>query len=216
MRGTPEVVSVREALAQGLAHDVANEGIRRAVLFSSLSGMLGIQAFQTLAPLFVADHLRSGGGAYGTFMACWGGGALAGAWAGTVGAHATHHSRLTSGSLGLGAALVGVALTAAPITFVLAGVLGFAQILLVQTAMLVVLDSTSDGLRGRVMGLYVTAFQGTAPLGSVMAGVAAQLLGVQLAMAASGVLLVCLIGVSALALRLTGRTASDPAPATDP
>ena len=64
----------------------------------------------------------------------------------------------------------------------LAFALGFAQIALIQNAMISVQSVTPDALRGRVMGIWVTVFQGSAPFGAILAGVLAELTGVRGAM----------------------------------
>ena len=57
-----------------------------------------------------------------------------------------------------------------------------------------------EHLRGRVMAFYTMAFLGTAPLGSLMAGVLADRIGEPLTIAAGGV--VCLLGSAWFASRL--------------
>ena len=57
-----------------------------------------------------------------------------------------------------------------------------------------------EHLRGRVMAFYTMAFLGTAPLGSLMAGVLADRIGEPMTIAAGGV--ACLLGAGWFASRL--------------
>ncbi|HEY7394494.1 MAG TPA: MFS transporter, partial [Gemmatimonadaceae bacterium] len=59
---------------------------------------------------------------------------------------------------------------------------------------------TVDHLRGRVMAFYTMAFLGTAPIGSLIAGVAAEHIGAPLTIMLGGA--ACLAGAAWLALRL--------------
>jgi MFS family permease len=59
---------------------------------------------------------------------------------------------------------------------------------------------TEEHLRGRVLAFYTMAFLGTAPLGSLLAGVLADRIGEPATIAAGGV--VCLLGAGWFASRL--------------
>jgi MFS family permease len=59
---------------------------------------------------------------------------------------------------------------------------------------------TEEHLRGRVMAFYTMAFLGTAPLGSLMAGVLADRIGEPMTIAAGGV--ACMLGAGWFASRL--------------
>jgi MFS family permease len=61
---------------------------------------------------------------------------------------------------------------------------------------------TADHLRGRVMAFYTMAFLGTAPIGSLIAGIAAEHIGAPLTITLGGA--ACLVGAGWLAVRLPG------------
>jgi len=64
---------------------------------------------------------------------------------------------------------------------------------------------TEEHLRGRVMAFYTMAFLGTAPIGSLIAGVAASRIGASNTIMLGGV--ACMMGGLWLALRLPGLRA---------
>jgi predicted MFS family arabinose efflux permease len=156
------------------------------------SGILGIQAFQTLAPLYVADVLALGGGAFGAFMSAWGAGALVAAFAVTVLARGDRIRWLIGGLVALSILLAAIAVIAwAPAAYVFAALLGFSQIAVVQNSLVTVQVASTDEVRGRVMGLFTTVLQGSNPFGALLAGILAAAFGVQGAM---------LVGATGLAL----------------
>lgn len=187
--------SVLGALGDGVRFAIARPRIRWALVLLSSGGVFGIQAFQTLAPLYVSQTLRLGGGAFGGFMSAWGAGALAGAFAVTVFARGDRRRWLLVGAGSLATLLAALSFTSwPPAAFAIAAGLGLAQISLVQNAMITVQQSTTDEFRGRVMGLYATVFQGTNPLGAILAGALGGTLGI------SGAMLVGAVGLGAIAL----------------
>jgi MFS family permease len=187
--------SVLGALGDGVRFAIARPRIRWALVLLSSGGVFGIQAFQTLAPLYVSQTLRLGGGAFGGFMSAWGAGALAGAFAVTLFARGDRQRWLLVGAASLAALLAALSFTSwPPAAFAIAAGLGLAQISLVQNAMITVQQSTTDEFRGRVMGLYATVFQGTNPLGAILAGALGGTLGI------SGAMFVGAVGLGAIAL----------------
>ena len=188
--------SVLGSLRDGMRFAAASPRIRGAMLILSFGGILGIQAFQTLAPLYVSDTLKLGGGAFGAFMAVWGAGALAGTFAVTLFGRGDRRRWLLVGATSLSVVLAILSLTRwPPAAFALAGLLGIAQISMIQSAMITVQQAATDEFRGRVMGLYVMLFQGTAPIGALLAGILAVAIGVPGAMlvGAAGLALVVLL-----------------------
>jgi MFS family permease len=201
-------LTIREAFVEGARFAAAEPRIRTALLFVAAASIFAIQAFQTLAPLFVGTLGLDGGG-YGAYMALWGGGAVVAAYLVTLLAHGDRRRWLFGGASAL-ALLLGVlaVTTSVPLAFVLAALLGAGQIALVTNALVEVQDAVPDELRGRVLGFYTTLYQGTAPIGSILAGGLASLFDVRLAMLAGAAALGVAIAVGLVAVR-AGR----PAPA---
>lgn len=190
--------SVLGALTDGIRFAAASPRIRWALLILSSGGILGVQAFQTLAPLYVSQTLGLGGGAYGAFMSAWGGGALIGTFAVTILGRGDRRLWLVCGAASLAGLLAALALTRwPPAAYAIALGLGIAQISLIQNAMITVQQSATDEFRGRVMGLYATVFQGTNPLGAMLAGVLAATVGI------SGAMLVGATGLGVMAILAT-------------
>jgi len=198
-RSTPQLEgSILGALVDGVRYAAAEPRIRWALVLLSSGGVLGIQAFQTLAPLYVSQTLGLGGGAFGGFMSAWGAGALVGALAVTTFGRGDRRRWLLVGASALSVLLAALSLTRwPPAAFALAGGLGLAQISLVQSAMITVQQAVTDDFRGRVMGLYATVFQGTNPLGAVLAGALGASVGIQGAMFVGAI---ALGGVSLIAV----------------
>lgn len=192
---------VLEALREGARYASRDPLIRWALVFVTFGGILGIQTFQTLAPLYAAEHLGLQAGGYGALIALWGLGAVIAAYVIAWFAHGDRRPWLVAGGMGMAAALGAMALVhAVPVAFLLALALGVAQIALVQNALISVQQAAPDALRGRVMGLYNTVFQGFSPLGALLAGVTASILGVTGAMVLASVALACVMGAGGVAL----------------
>ncbi len=198
----PVSTRVLESLREGASYASRDPVIRWSLLFVTAGGILGIQTFQTLAPLYATDVLGLQAGGYGALVAAWGLGAVIAAYVIAWFAHGDRRPWMIAGGLGMATMLAAMALThIVPVAFLLAVLLGVAQIALVQNALITVQQAAPDVMRGRVMGLYATVFQGFSPLGAMLAGVSASLLGVPGAMLFASGLLVCVMGAGAVALR---------------
>ena len=77
--------------------------------------------------------------------------------------------------------------------------IGLASMLMVNTINVTIQNSVPDALRGRVMALYVTVFAGTAPIGGLFAGAAAQALGRTVAISLGAALAVGRAGAGGMA-----------------
>ncbi|HJR94494.1 MAG TPA: MFS transporter [Gaiellaceae bacterium] len=152
--------------------------------------------FHVLVPLLAADTLHVGPEGFGFLSASFGVGALAGALAAATFRHASW--RLFA----VGTASFGVfALLLAPVqNAYLAGVLlvgiGVSFTLFTANANALVQLAAPDHLRGRLIGVYLFAFVGVAPLGGLFAGWLAEVGGTSLAFAVAGVTALGSIGVA--------------------
>ncbi len=193
---------VLEALREGATHASRDPLIRWSLVFVTAGGILGIQTFQTLAPLYATDELGLGAGGYGALISVWGLGAVIAAYLIAWFAHGDRRPWLIAGGLGMAVTLAAMALVhLVPVAFVLAAFLGVFQIALVQNALISVQQAAPDAMRGRVMGLYTTVFQGFSPFGALLAGITAALLGVTGAMLLASAALACVMAAGGLALR---------------
>ena len=152
--------------------------------------------FHVLVPLLAADTLHVGPEGFGLLSATFGLGAL-------VGALAAATFRAASWRLfAIGTASFGVlAICLAPVTspylagFILFGI-GTAFTLFTANANALVQLAAPDYLRGRLIGLYLFAFLGLAPIGGLVAGWLAEIGGTSLAFAFAGVTALVSIGAA--------------------
>ncbi len=167
--------------------------------------------FHVLVPLLAADTLHLGPEGFGLLSASFGLGAL-------VGALATATFRSASWNLfAIGTASFGVlALCLAPVqNAFLAAVLlvgiGISFTLFTANANALVQLTAPDHLRGRLIGLYLFAFLGLAPVGGLIAGWLADVGGTSLAFAVAGIVSIVTIAVA----NATRQRAAQPALATE-
>jgi len=193
------------------------DGLRRALDFAwsdpQLRSILGVVTvvstvgfnFHVLVPLLAADTLHVGPEGFGLLSASFGLGAL-------VGALTTATFRGASWRLfATGTTAFGVlALALAPVqNALLAGVLlcgiGIAFTLFTANANALVQLGAPDHLRGRLIGLYLFAFLGLAPVGGLFAGWLASIGGTTLAFTVAGLTSLATIGVAS-ARRVRAQT----------
>ena len=184
------------------------DGVRRAFAFAvhdpQLRSVLSVVTvvstvgfnFHVLVPLLAADTLHVGPEGFGLLSASFGLGALAGALV-TATFRGASWRLLATGATGFGV----LALALAPVeNAVLAGALlvaiGICFTLFTANANALVQLGAPDYLRGRLIGLYLFAFVGLAPVGGLLAGWLADLGGTQLAFAVAGVTSLVAIGVA--------------------
>jgi MFS family permease len=158
--------------------------------------------YSVLMPAFVADSLHEGPKTLGLLMTASGAGALAGGiyLAGRKSVVGLGRVVMLA-TLGFGAGLVAfafagtkwLALSALP-------VVGAGFVIQMAATNTVLQTLVDDKLRGRVMAFYTMAFFGTAPIGSLVAGVAADRFGARATIAFSG--LACVTAGAWLATRL--------------
>ena len=192
-------------------------GMRRALGFvrrdPQLLAVLGVVTivstvgfnFHVLVPLLAANTLHLGPEGLGALSAAFGVGALAGALVSATFRAATW--RLFSvGATGFGV----FALALAPVddtwlAAVLLVAIGVSFTLFTANANALVQLGAPDLLRGRLIGLYLFAFVGLAPVGGLLAGWLADIGGTPLAFSVAGATALVTIGVAnARRARLAG------------
>ena len=177
---------VIDGLRRAFAYAWNDRDLRLVLTVVTVVSTVGFN-FHVLVPLLAADTLHVGPEGFGLLSATFGLGALAGALAAATFRGASWRLFAT------GAALFGVlALALAPVeNAVVAGVvlfgIGVAFTLFTANANALVQLAAPDHLRGRLIGIYLFAFLGLAPIGGLFAGWLAELGGTQLAFAVAGV-----------------------------
>ena len=181
------------ALAAGYKYVSGFAPVRSGLLLVALISMLGMP-YQVLMPVMASEVLGGDANTLGVLMTATGLGALLGSVY-----LASRHTVLGLGRrIAQAAMLFGIAL----IAFSLSRHLWLSLLLLPFTGMgfIVTLAATNtvvqtvvpEALRGRVMSFYTVAFLGTAPIGSLFAGMAAERIGAPTTIALGGA--ACLVG----------------------
>ncbi|HKW49491.1 MAG TPA: MFS transporter [Gemmatimonadaceae bacterium] len=167
-----------EELRAGLTYVSHSVPMRSALLLLAMVATMGMP-YTVLMPAIATDRLHGGAHTLGFLMTASGLGALAGAL----------YLASRNSVLGLGRAMVfaTIAFGAGLVAFSLSRVVWLSLLLLpiVGGGMMVETASTNtilqtiveERMRGRVMSFYTMAFLGTAPIGSLLAGVLAARIG---------------------------------------
>jgi MFS family permease len=154
--------------------------------------------FSTLLPVLAKQTLGGGPEVFGTVSAFFGAGALVGALI------VASRRRASLGLVVLGAAGLGVVeivlapQDSVPLASLLLLAVGLCYTLFTASANAMLQLGSPDRLRGRVIGLYFLAFNGSAPLGGLVAGWLASSGGTELAFAVAGVSALATAGAAAL------------------
>ena len=163
-------------LKGGLVYVRSQPAIVALTVLAFLTTFLGLPLL-TFLPIFARDIFHGGVGRYSTMMAFSGAGAVAGAlvvaWLGRF-----KHMGLTLLLVQLTFGLLIVAFALSPIVW-----LSYLLLFFTGAALLIVFSMTAslvqlivpDHLRGRVVSIYMVAFRGGMPLGSLWGGYAAAL-----------------------------------------
>ena len=192
-----------DGLRRAFAYAWDDRQLRLILLVVTLVSTVGFN-FHVLVPLLAADTLHVGPEGFGLLSAAFGLGALAGALAAATFRGASW--RLFA----VGAASFGVlVLLLAPVqNAYLAGLIligiGVSFTLFTANANALIQLAAPDHLRGRLIGIYLFAFLGLAPVGGLFAGWLAEVGGTQLAFAVAGIVSLASVGV-AHAYRVSSR-----------
>jgi MFS family permease len=161
--------------------------------------LLGVSVTQLLEP-FARRVFHLGAGRYGVMVGAVGAGAIVGALVIVAFGGTMRRSRMVLMGLGVAAAtqlVLGLAPTFAVAVAVLV-VLGAAHVYCTTGFMTSLQVNVRESFRGRVMSIFLTAFFLGAPLGALLGGVAAELVGLRATAAGAAVLLGVLVLVGAV------------------
>lgn len=193
--------NVLKGLKEGLIYVYNFKPIKVLLLFLALVSLTG-SPYTVLMPVFAKDILHGNANTLGLLFGAVGVGALSGA--------IYLASRKTVIGLAKWIAIASIIFTLGLILFSFSKSILFSLFLMLFTGfgMIVQMASTNtllqtlvdDDKRGRVMSLYVIAFIGTAPIGSLAAGTIANTFGAPFAILSGGI--ICLIGTIAFVIYL--------------
>jgi len=174
-------------IREGLEYVRSDPRVRALLLNIAVMSVFGLPAL-VLLPVLAKNVLGRGAQEYGWMMSAVGGGALIGALAVATFATVMPKGRVLGWAailFGLLVAALGLVQSVAAALVVLTG-LGAALITMTALTNTLLQTLAPDHLRGRVISVYTLAFVGMAPFGSLGAGVAAERLGVPVALAIGG------------------------------
>lgn len=164
----------------------------------SITGMTGMFPM-TLMPIIVKDIYKMGPSGLGFLLAAMGIGALLGTAYITLKRNTDNIVKTIYISASAFAVLITLfgLIESTPAAVILLVAIGYFLVLQMALTNTFVQLSVSDEMRGRVMGFFVMAFIGFAPIGSFLAGVFAHQFGAQASMAIGGVISI----IAAIVLR---------------
>jgi len=171
---------MREELAAGFRYVTRFVPVRSALLLLSLVSVMGMP-YTVLMPAISANVLHGGPNTLGFLMTASGVGALAGALYLASRRSVVGLGRaMAVASSTFGAGLVAFSLSRSLwLSLMLLPVVGAGMMITMAAANTVIQTVVREELRGRVMAFYTMAFLGTAPIGSLIAGIAADRIGPQ-------------------------------------
>ena len=184
----PRVTSAREELVDGFRYVSRFLPVRSALTLLALISLLGMP-YSVLMPAIATRQLHGGANTLGFLMTASGVGALAGAL--------YLAARRTVLGLGRAMSMAAMVFGIGLVLFSLSRVLWLSLLILpiAGAGMMSTMASTNtivqtiveEHLRGRVMAFYTMAFLGTAPIGSLLAGVVAEHIGSENTILAGGI-----------------------------
>ncbi|WP_411277018.1 MFS transporter [Gaiella sp.] len=188
---------------EGIAFAWRDRQVRAVLVVVTCVGLVGFN-FNTLVPLLASDTLHVDARAFGFLSAAFGLGAFAGAIVTASSRRATFGS-FRAGALGFSVLLFALApVHEARLAGVVLFGIGAAFTVFAANANALVQLAAPDHLRGRLVALYLFAFVGLAPLGSLLSGSLVEVGGTGLAFVVAGT-----VGLAATAFAtLTHRPAA--------
>ena len=179
-------VTILAGTREGLRFAWHEPEVRIVLIVVTVVGLMGFN-FNTLVPLLASDTLHVDARAFGLLSAAFGLGAFAGALAVASFRRATYRA-FACGTVGFSVLLLALApVHDARAAGVLLFGIGACFTLFAANANAIVQLAAPDLLRGRLVALYLFAFVGLAPLGSLLSGLLVELGGTALAFSLAGV-----------------------------
>jgi MFS family permease len=202
--GHPAGARPAGSFREGLAYVWARPGLRLVIVTVIVVAFLGNPVIQ-LAPVFARDVYHVGEGAYGLLASALGIGATLGSVIlGAYGDQIRRSRLVVVATAAYGGAVIGLGLSpsyAGGVVAMFAVGMGF---LVIVSALNTTLQlSVDDRFRGRALALYIMAFTGSYPIGSLLQGALADAVGVRPVVAGAGFAIVAYAAVLAVRPVLT-------------
>ena len=185
---------------EGLAFAWDDRQVRAVLVVVTCVGLVGFN-FNTLVPLLASDTLHVDARAFGLLSAAFGLGAFAGAIV-TASSRKATFGAFRAGAIGFSVLLFALApVHEARLAGALLFGIGAAFTLFAANANSLVQLASPDHLRGRIVALYLFAFVGLAPLGSLLSGTLVEVGGTGLAFVVAGTVGIVATGLATLSQR---------------
>jgi MFS family permease len=197
----PRDTRMRDELRTGFEYIWRFLPVRWALLLLSLVSVMGMP-YSVLMPAIATRVLHGGPHTLGFLMTASGVGALAGALYLASRRSVLGLARLmvaASACFGVGLVALGLS-TTLWVALAVLPLVGAGMMITLAAANTIIQTVVSEELRGRVMSFFTMAFLGSAPIGSLLAGVAADRIGAQRTIVIGGV--ACLAGAAWFRWRL--------------
>jgi MFS family permease len=173
------------AIREGLAYVWRSPQLKLVLGITIVVSATGFN-FRVLLPVLASGTLHAGAEVFGVLFACFGAGALLGALGAAALGRASWRA-LILGSAGFSSGMLLLApVRNAGIAALLLFAIGFCFSTWTANSQSILQLTAPDRLRGRVLGLYLFAFAGLAPVGGLLAGWLADVGGTELAFAVAG------------------------------
>lgn len=188
-------------IAEGFGYVAKTPPIRALLLLLGLVSLMGMP-YAVLMPVFADKYLGGGSGTLGILMGASGIGALAAALTLASRRQVFGLGKWVAGACaGLGTGLILFSLSRNVYLSALMLIpVGFAMMTQMSSSNTLVQAMIPDEIRGRVMSVYSMMFMGMAPLGALLAGTIAEVIGPAETVAIGGS--VCIIGAIVFASQL--------------
>jgi len=196
--------TIRDSIAEGLRYIWARPVVRAALIEVTLISGIGM-VYVSLMPLFVGKIYGGTAMELGWLMGASGIGALAGALYLARRHGAGGLFRLIINCSIVFSALIFIFswLTSVYLAIPIISMMSFFLTILFSSASTFLQHEVPNQLRGRMMSIFTVTFFGLSPIGSIVGGAIAEVIGAPLTVAASG--LICLFISVVLLLRSKGR-----------
>ena len=165
---------------EGFSYVWGHRRMKTLLILFAIVGIFG-WSYSVLMPAFAADVFKARAGGYGALLSANGVGALFGALTVASIGHRVSRRLLVFGGLGIFSAMLLMLAFVQNfyLALVLLAVAGWGMLLFFSTINTLLQISSSDEMRGRVMGIWALVFGGMMPIGGLEAGAFSKYFGIR-------------------------------------
>ena len=187
---------------EGFTYTFGFPPIRSIIILLTLISLMGMP-FSVLMPIFAKDIFHGGSHIFGFLMGASGVGALIGAaYLASRKSVVGLEKLIPLAAVVFGLGLVSFSLSSSfPLSIILMIITGVGMMMQTACSNTILQTISDNDKRGRVMSFYTMAFMGTAPIGSLLAGSMASMIGAPATLLIGGI--ACVIGALVFAQKLS-------------